>query len=506
MSGAGRKWLEVTPDFAHKVREYLCQEGGAADGSLLGPAEAWRVRFSEVTFTYYKKGTLYCSPSPSVDPAVESAWAWVDAGSEPRFVPSERAYLIGLDETGKGELVGHVTLVGALVPQTLAPEVERLVALAETKKRKSLAYWDNLFMSLARMKPRGLDFIIEKVPPWMVDRYNLNRILDVNYQRILNVLFRRARPELCRITVDNYGVGATLTRFLRALENQGAEVVVEAGADDRYLEARVASVLAKRAREKVLEAVNRKPGFQVDGLSVGSGSASNPATLAWLKAWRGTGQAWPWFIKRSFKTIYELDGTGPRKKKEPPIREELLSEDSRKDFEEGRLSITTLQVVCPSCGDVSRAALVTLDDEGRTVPRCLGCRDILPPDLGFTLRFYCGFVVPDANIIRRGLLGKDLGQTRFFEGFTVVLPAVVRAECDNRGGKAELAKLSEFAAKGRIALQDEGVYQEDLRDLPSVQRDDLILGVAIEHNAILLTGDGNLRGTAQAKQVFSLSP
>ena len=70
-----------------------------------------------------------------------------------------------------------------------------------------------------------------------------------------------------------------MDRFLRALENQGAEIVVEAGADDRYLEARVASVLSKREREKVLEAVNRKPEFLVDGMSVGSGNAGNPQTI-----------------------------------------------------------------------------------------------------------------------------------------------------------------------------------------------------------------------------------
>ncbi|GIV01001.1 MAG: hypothetical protein KatS3mg014_2616 [Actinomycetota bacterium] len=339
----------------------------------------------------------------------------------------------------------------------------------------------------------------------MIDRYNINRLLDVTYQRILNVFFRRAQPGLARIAVDDYGVGETLERFLRALGNQGAEVVVEAGADDHYLEARVASVLAKREREKVLEAINRKPEFQVDGLSVDSGNAGNPQTLAWLRAWKATGRPWPWFIRRSFGTIRELDGAEPRRKEEPPLRDDLLSEEFRKDFAEGRLSITSLRVVCPSCGDVSRAALVTLDDFGKTVPRCIGCKEPLPADLGFTLRFYCGFVVPDANVIRRGLLAKDLAGSRFFEGFTVVLPEVVRAECDNRGGKAELARLSEFAAKGRIALEA-GAVDRGLRNLESLGRDDLVLEAAIGRNAILLTADGNLKAAAQARGVFTLSP
>ncbi len=506
MSTIGRKWVNLPEEFAARVREHLVRQGGVDVGDAVGPAESWRVRFSDVTFTYYRSGTLYCTASASLDPAVAEVWDFIDKRASPQFAPTDRAFLIGLDETGKGELVGHVTLVGALIPQTLAEEVEGIVGLAETKRKRAAAYWDQLFVRLDSLKARGLDFMVEKIPPWVVDRYNINRLLDVTYQRILNVFFRQANSELTRVTVDDYGVGETLRRFLRALENQGAEVVVEAGADDRYLEARVASVLAKREREKVLEAINRNPEFQVDGLSVGSGNAGNSETRAWLKAWKATGRDWPWFIRRSFKTILELDGVEPRKKMEPPIRDDLLSQDFRKEFGEGRLSITTLRVVCPSCGDVSRAALITVDDEGRTVPRCVGCKRELPSDLGFTLRFYCGFIVPDANIIRGGLLAKDLAGSRFFEGFTVLLSTVVRTECDTRGGKAELAKLSEFAAKGRIDLKETGPSLDDVRSLPSVERDELVLQAAIDQNAILITGDGNLRGAAQAKHVFTLSP
>ncbi len=53
----------------------------------------------------------------------------------------------------------------------------------------------------------------------------------------------------------------------------------------------------------------------------GAGSAK---TLAWLKAWKTTGQPWPWFIKRSPRTICELDGTPRPKKRELPIPADLL--------------------------------------------------------------------------------------------------------------------------------------------------------------------------------------
>jgi hypothetical protein len=50
------------------------------------------------------------------------------------------------------------------------------------------------------------------------------------------------------------------------------------------------------------------PAFAIDGLSVGSGSASNQQTLKWLTAWKASGRPWPWYIKQSYATIRKLDG------------------------------------------------------------------------------------------------------------------------------------------------------------------------------------------------------
>jgi ribonuclease HII len=165
----------------------------------------------------------------------------------------------------------------------------------------------------------GLDLRVSMIPPSISDIYNINHLLDVTYQQMLNDFFRNVAPAKCRVVVDDYRnrVGDTLHRF-RAIESRGAEVLAEHRADDRHIEVRVASVIAKRERERLLEAVNSKPEFHVDGLSVGSGSAANDQTMAWLEAWKTTGQPWPWFIKRSVQTICELDGASRPKKRSLP--------------------------------------------------------------------------------------------------------------------------------------------------------------------------------------------
>lgn len=467
MTRVNQKWTGVSEEIASAVRDYLLKEGGREDQNITSTAEAWRVRFSEATFTCYRSGTLFSTGS--TDPAVQRAWEYITSLSGSRFEPPTKEFLIGLDETGKGEVIGHTVLVGVYIPSHLASELERLVSVANTKHKREVGYWDELFHQIDRFKGKGLQFLVEKIPPWHVDRYNLNKIMDVVYQRILSVFFRHVESSRCRVVIDNYGVGGILGRYLRAVEKTGAEVVVVSGADDRFLESRVAAVLAKRERENVIEALRNSPDFQVGGQTVGSGNAGDPQTVAWLKAWKAAGRGWPWFVKRSFRTVREMEGiSGKILKEAPPIREDILSPEFLEELRKGRLSITSLSVICPSCGAVSKAALVTPEGSGNFVGRCIKCKRPVP-ELGFSLRYYCGYVLPDSNVITGGLLSKDLGHSRFFEGFSVLLDAIVRRECDTPGGKQELGKLARFAAIGRIRLEEVGTV---LEDRGSIERED----------------------------------
>ncbi len=100
-----------------------------------------------------------------------------------------------MDESGKGELVGHLTLACALVPGTLLQTSRDSSSSPRPERKRSKGYFDRLFTQLDALRPRGLDFVIEKVPPREIDRYNLNRLLDVIYRRILSTLLERADPK-----------------------------------------------------------------------------------------------------------------------------------------------------------------------------------------------------------------------------------------------------------------------------------------------------------------------
>ncbi len=498
----GKTW-ELDENKAEQIRIYLLENGGK-EQEVKSQYEVWRIRFSDSTFTYYTSGKLYSTPSNSRDPAVFNAWRYIDSLAEPKYILPTKDFLIGLDETGKGEVIGHTVLTGVIFPKEIFNVVDDKVGSADTKRSHSFQYWDEIFRELDSLRSFGLDFITEKIPPWDVDRYNLNKIMDVVYQRILSSFFRKVEIDRCRIVLDDYHVGDTLNRFLNFLEQQGAEVVVANNSEEFYLEARVASVISKRIREEVIKRINENPNFQIDGISVGSGNAGDPKTVEWLKRWHASGREWPWFVKRSFKTVRVIEGIATEPKKEiPPIKEELMSEEFMNEFNRGRLSITSLSLVCPHCGEILKGVTFAIIYSNSTI-KCPQCNEFIR-DAGVTLRYYCGYAIPDSSIIQRGLISKDLERSRVFEGFTIVLVPVVRKECDKtKRGKEEFDKLAHFGQIGRIRLESPGNVRDVPDGLSNTERDEIIVNSAIELNGILLTADKGMRAYAISRSVFTI--
>jgi ribonuclease HII len=486
-----KTWKNVSEEDAERVKEFLLANNGVEDKNVKGIGEKWRVRLEKSVFTYYDKGTLFCNKASIEDIEKISKIIGEKIGT------TEKHFLIGLDETGKGEVLGHCILAGVLFPSSLLKEIDYILGSSDTKKRRTTQYWNGLFLELDRMKRKGLIFLIEKIPPWHVDKYNVNKIMDVVYQRILSQLMREVKPKDCRIVLDDYGIGSNLLKYLDFLESQGAEIKVEIKADEKYAEVRLASVVAKREKEKVMEAINKT--YAINGYSVGSGNANDPVTLKWIERWKETGKPWPWFVKQSFKPIGK-----PVKKMEPPIRHDLLSQDSKILFDEGKLSIESLNILCPHCGNILKSCKITPSEEGGLVGRCPNedCNKIIS-NLNTTLLYYCGYIVPDSSVILAGVISMDLDTKRFFDGFTFVLLPEVRKECDSPGGKKEFEKLGNFASIGRINLIDFDTKKINYNG--SLPKDEIIVNVAKKINAIIYTRDRGMYGTAISKNIFCLT-
>ncbi len=469
---SSKTWPNVEKDKAEQIKIWLIENGGT-EKTVNPPYELWRIKYSDITITYYASGKLFCTDSS--DLTIEEIHKYIYSLIGSQFIQPTRDYLIGFDETGKGEVIGHAILVGVLIPAVLYNELEIHIGTANTKVKHEFKYWEEIYRKIDCYSEQGLKYIIQKIPPWQIDKYNINKIFDITYQRILNQLIEGLEKQKIRIVVDDYGIGFHLNKFLKVLENSGAEVIKTTKADDTYLEARVASIISKREQQRFINAISRNPEYEISGKPIGSGNACDKKTIEWLKAWKETGKDWPWFVKRSFKTIREIDGiTEEPNKTIPPINENLLSEEFRKKLESGELNITSLSLVCPYCGTTLKL-LKLIPRNQRTTPICIECDKELE-DVPLTLQYYCGKIVPDSSAISRGFISRDLEGARFFENFTFLLHPIVRYETDqHRGGKAEIEKLGKFAAIGRIRLEEIPGFLNETEIKESTFKDDAIL-------------------------------
>ena len=275
----GRKWKNINSEKAEKIKVLLIENGGE-EQDVKSPHEKWRIRFSDSTFIYYKKGTLYSTPSTSGNPIVIKKWQEIDSIIGFQYAPPTKDFLIGLDETGRGECIGHVILTGVMFPKEIFRKIDYCIGPVDTKRRHKFKYWDQIFRQLNLLREEGLTFISEKIPPWHIDKYNLNKIMDITYQKILSIFLRKIEIARCRIVLDDYGIGLKLKCFFNFLKQKGAKVIVTTNSEDIYLETKTASLISKREREAVIKAINENPKYQIDELSIGSGNAGVPGVSA----------------------------------------------------------------------------------------------------------------------------------------------------------------------------------------------------------------------------------
>lgn len=501
----GRTWKDVKPETAQKFKEYL-MENGALNLGVNSPHESWRLKLGDANFTYYKKGTLYSTGSSSGNFAVAQAWQHFDNSLGSAYEASKKKYLIGLDETGKGEVLGPLVLAGALIPMKTHAEFDRVIGPADTKNKHTFEYWEKLFRQMEGFQDRGFDFLVEQIPPEDLDQYNLNRLLDVLYQKIIIRLLRSLKASDCRIVVDDYGVGADFSQFLNLLKARGAEIVVATKSEDNFLETKAASLLAKHTRESVMKAIRENVEFQVPGASMGSGNSGDAKTRDWLKRWHASGKNWPWFVKKSFSTVRKLHGlTNKAVKKNPPIETGLLSPEFMNQFLDGNLSIESLRVQCPSCGQQVQSLNLLLHNQKPTQLMCpvAGCGQPIE-NAALNLKYYCGTLLPDSSAIQHGTISRELRSSALLENFTVLMAPVVRIESDTPRGKPEFHRLRQLHETGRIKLVTVDRVADVPKGLSNSERDERIIDSCLQHKAILLTGDKSMAAFAVGRNVFTI--
>ncbi|GMH82819.1 hypothetical protein TrST_g8257 [Triparma strigata] len=197
--------------------------------------------------------------------------------------------VLGIDEAGRGSVLGPMTYSAAYWPVSMQEEMEQKPfddskALTHEKRRK--------YFELIQDTP-DCGYVVRVLQASEISRnmlrkvpYNLNDMShDSAMEMIRNV--QRQGVKLTKCIIDTVGIPESYKRKLdKAFEGQGIEFIVEKKADANYKCVSAASICAKVARDEITPNwVFPEEGYTpVNGKEWNSGYPSDPKCKAWMES------------------------------------------------------------------------------------------------------------------------------------------------------------------------------------------------------------------------------
>jgi ribonuclease HII len=186
----------------------------------------------------------------------------------------EMVLLCGIDEAGRGPVLGPMVMAGVLVDEKGSSQLKKMGA--KDSKMLSPKQRNELYKKIVKAAKA---YKIVVVPVEEIDSALKSETMNLNWleahtsAKILNEL----KPE--KIFVDSPSVNTAKYKqyLLNLLENKKIEAVVEHKADVNYVECSAASILAKVTRDAEIEKLKKEI-----GIDFGSGYLSDPATIKFM--------------------------------------------------------------------------------------------------------------------------------------------------------------------------------------------------------------------------------
>lgn len=208
--------------------------------------------------------------------------------------------IAGIDEAGKGPVIGPMCIGGVRIAESKA-HILKVLGVADSKKlapkkRERLA---------TQIKKYADAYFVMEVSPAQIDE--LRKIITMN--EIMVLCFSKVLEKLCPETVYVDAADIKAERFAKNLRKEYAKSSPEEAekikivslhqADAVYPVVSAASILAKVRRDELIEELKKEW-----GLNFGSGYPSDPKTKAFLLKWGQEHEGdFPEIVRHSWKTV-----------------------------------------------------------------------------------------------------------------------------------------------------------------------------------------------------------
>jgi ribonuclease HII len=196
------------------------------------------------------------------------------------MVKENRELILGIDDAGRGPLIGPMALAGCLVTRELSDEFKAIgVRDSKTltdKRREILA---------DEIRKKAISFHVtlsfpEKIDDGIKNGTNLNKIEAIEAAEIINKLTENTNEKVSVIidcpSTNREAWKNQVIKYIHFMDN--LNIICEHKADRDYPAVSAASILAKSQRETEVAKIKEKI-----GKDFGSGYTSDPKTIEFMK-------------------------------------------------------------------------------------------------------------------------------------------------------------------------------------------------------------------------------
>ena len=203
----------------------------------------------------------------------------------------------GIDEAGKGPVLGPMCVAGVLIQETKIDSLSR-IGVRDSKqlspKRREVLAGD--------IKKIADKYFILEVSPFQIDELRkimtMNEIMVVCYSKVLEELRpRHAFVDAADVIAERFGEN------LRLKYPGNIMITSEHKADVKYPIVSAASILAKVQRDMLVKQLGEKT-----GADIGSGYPADPKTIRFLEGWVNEHGSLPDFARCSWETSRRILG------------------------------------------------------------------------------------------------------------------------------------------------------------------------------------------------------
>ena len=184
--------------------------------------------------------------------------------------------ICGIDEAGRGPVIGPLVMCGLLIKEENEQELVRL----GVKDSKLLTKNQREFL-FGKIKNVSQKYKLIIIDTDEIDKavnnhnnLNLNKLEARKSAEILNEL----NPDKAIIDAPSNNIKSYQKYLMKFVENKNIEIVLEHKADVNYPVVSAASILAKVTRDDEIETLKKRI-----GIDFGSGYLTDPKTIEFLK-------------------------------------------------------------------------------------------------------------------------------------------------------------------------------------------------------------------------------